>query len=304
MKILQGNIDRGIAAWDIMNSTIKNQAIDICVVAEPNKRAIEAAKWFKDLNNDAGIKVNNIKIKVLHRGKDYLNQRYVTRGKTKTAIRAGVPQGSILDPTLWNVLYDGVLRLPTPEGVGIIGSADDLAIVVTASETQYLTRRVNNSIELVKNWMAEHALKIAPEKSEAIILRSRGRPGERKNGEVGPATAQYSKKRAMLYGAVQSIVLYGAPVWSPALNINKYRRELERTQRGGLLRVASAYRTASTVALQIITGVIPLDLLVLERKYVHDHAGEDDLATVKLRAREVSLVEWQHRWDGNRDKAQ
>jgi hypothetical protein len=43
-----------------------------------------------------------------------------------------VPQGSILGPTLWNLYYDGVLRLQMPEGVQVIGYADDLAVIASA----------------------------------------------------------------------------------------------------------------------------------------------------------------------------
>ncbi|KAK9746512.1 hypothetical protein QE152_g6039 [Popillia japonica] len=32
-------------------------------------------------------------------------------------VTTGVPQGSVLWPTLWNVVYDGVLRIQMPEGV-------------------------------------------------------------------------------------------------------------------------------------------------------------------------------------------
>ena len=39
-------------------------------------------------------------------------------------------EGSILGPTLWNVSYNGVLQVESPEGVETVAYADDLAIVV------------------------------------------------------------------------------------------------------------------------------------------------------------------------------
>lgn len=45
-------------------------------------------------------------------------------------ITCGVPQGSVHGPILWNVYYDGVLRMSMPEGVTIIAYADDLALVI------------------------------------------------------------------------------------------------------------------------------------------------------------------------------
>ena len=45
----------------------------------------------------------------------------------------GAPEGSWVEPLVWNVMYDDFLRIDLPDGTSIIGFADD-ALVVCAHE--------------------------------------------------------------------------------------------------------------------------------------------------------------------------
>lgn len=44
----------------------------------------------------------------------------------------GVPQGSILEPLLWNLYYDGVFNTEMLDGVTLVRHADDLVVVAVA----------------------------------------------------------------------------------------------------------------------------------------------------------------------------
>lgn len=63
-----------------------------------------------------------------------------------------------------------------------------------------------------------------------------------------------------------------------------------------------AYRTVSTVALQVLAGALPIDLLAKERKIIDDRRIRD--LEGKEAVREEIIDEWQSRWDGKQLKGQ
>lgn len=279
----------------------------------------------------------------------YLRNRKIQIGEGEVmAVGAGVPQGSVLGPTLWNVLYDEVLGLDLTRDATTIGFADDLALVVGAESSDLLVANANECLHRISTWMRDHSLVLAPEKTEAVILKGRRnrdyvsfnldgetiglRPSTKYLGvtvddrgtfkkHVGAVAAKAesrvaslnrimpnlggpsSGKRAVLCSAMHNILLYGAPVWCGVLKYKKYRQILGRAQRGMLLRVASAYKTVSGNALQVITGIAPIDLLAAERQYGYN-GGTEHRQLNREDAKERTLELWQSRWDGQTEKAQ
>lgn len=90
-------------------------------------------------------------------------------------LSSGVPQGSVLGPLLWGIMYDSLLTTETPEGVTMVGFADDVAIIGRAWRKEHLEEIINESLRIVNEWMISKKLRLAPHKTEAVMLtRKRG----------------------------------------------------------------------------------------------------------------------------------
>lgn len=103
---------------------------------------------------------------------------YATDGIICRKMYKGVPQGSIVGPTLWNITYDDILRIPLPEEIKVVAFADDIALIVTARHEDECNRLCNLGIQKVVDWLSESGLEVAPEKSVALILAGRRKIGD------------------------------------------------------------------------------------------------------------------------------
>ena len=150
-------------------------------------------------------------------------------------------------------------------------------------DTKISTR---SSIKYLGVWLQKnmawktHIAKVA-EKAEKT-LRSLGQlmPNIR-----GPRAS----KRRTLASVVTSTILYAAPVWESVLQVGKYRKILDGVMRRGNLRICSAYRTAPSAAIEVISGIPPIHLQVAERTRA-------DLTTDKGEAKRWMEDRWQEEW--------
>lgn len=145
---------------------------DLCAVVTLDvKNAFNSAPW--NLIDDA-LLGSCVPLHLVNVLRSYMSNRVLMTNRRTDSISipvsCGVPQGSVLGPTLWNLFYDGVLRLPVPSNVRLIAFADDVAIAATAHNSTLLEDLVNPVFEKVNTWMNNNGLTIAPEKSECVIL--------------------------------------------------------------------------------------------------------------------------------------
>jgi len=93
-------------------------------------------------------------------------------GVTQINVTSGVPQGSVLGPILWNIMYDGLLQTHLPTGVSFLASADDVALVATANDSIALEQILSTSEQMVHAWLTKTGLELALHKCETMIVTS------------------------------------------------------------------------------------------------------------------------------------
>lgn len=94
-------------------------------------------------------------------------------GPKRHYVSAGVPQGSVLGPILWNIMYNGILCISKPRGVELHCFADDVAVTAVAKTIPELQVTSNAAISSVIDWLEKVGLRIAAHKTEVVLLSSR-----------------------------------------------------------------------------------------------------------------------------------
>ncbi|UYV74853.1 hypothetical protein LAZ67_12001333 [Cordylochernes scorpioides] len=90
-------------------------------------------------------------------------------------VSKGCPQGSVLGPFLWNIVFDELLTLGYKNCVYPQAYADDLVVVISGLRHGQLSK-AQHAIDLITNWCGLHKLELSVNKCQAMFVQKpRGR---------------------------------------------------------------------------------------------------------------------------------
>lgn len=72
----------------------------------------------------------------------------------------------MLGPTLWNVIYYGVVRMKVAKGASKIAFAEDLAILIQTGNEETLMFHTHETLRRIDVWMRRQNLDLAPGKRD------------------------------------------------------------------------------------------------------------------------------------------
>jgi hypothetical protein len=92
---------------------------------------------------------------------------------TPRYMQAGVPQGSVLSPTLHNLYINDTPQTP---GVNFAFFADDTCLYATDHKEGYVLRKIQGGLNSMATWCKRSNMKINEDKTQAIYFTHRNRP--------------------------------------------------------------------------------------------------------------------------------
>lgn len=185
------------------------------------------------------------------------------------------------------------------EVIMLVSSRAITEVIIEVGENHIKSKDAAKYLGVVfdKNMRMTAHIKNVAEKAEKVATNL---------GRIMPnIKGPHNCKRKLLATVVYSTLFYGIPVWGEVLKFQKYRLKLEKVQRKVMIRQCRSYRTASTAALQVISGTLPIELMAEERIRMYE-ARKSNINMIDLKAElsQTLLRRWQNKWDQETLKGQ
>ena len=109
--------------------------------------------------------------------RDYFRKRRVTlkagNGEVDKDITKGCPQGSVLGPLLWIILFDGFLRLAFGNAITARAYADDGLVLVKENTSPELMRLCTRVLQMILRWGDARKMTFSKEKTVMLLLKGK-----------------------------------------------------------------------------------------------------------------------------------
>ena len=210
----------------------------------------------------------------------YLKDRRVKiRGNSfevERGIERGCPQGSVLGPALWKLVFDQLLGELEEKGYRAIAYVDDLAVLVTANSRARVKEEAEGLAILVEEWCQKRKLRMAAEKTQAMLLKGKTDRAHPINLDIGGARVR----------ACEEVTYLGVRFrrsFDPSPHI-AYLRGRVTTTLNGLSRIGSAfwgvkYPATRTIYKGVVLGIIRYASPAWSRRLTKEQRGK--LATTQ-----------------------
>lgn len=134
--------------------------------------AFDSVWWPSILNN---LKYRNCPRNIYKLIQSYLSNRsaeiVTTSSRAQKTVNKGCPQGSILGPMFWNLVFDDLLNKLSDSGHNVTAYADDLIVLASGNSRLELEHTANSITSLICEWCLKQKLRLSTQKSEMILLK-------------------------------------------------------------------------------------------------------------------------------------
>lgn len=90
----------------------------------------------------------------------------------KKIVTKGCPQGSILGPFMWNLIFDANLQaIVETRNLDTIAYADDQVLIIAGNYRREVECRARLAIKIVTDWCHQHKLSLSAEKTYMMMLK-------------------------------------------------------------------------------------------------------------------------------------